>query len=164
MEPALDRVADDQKRERDRKRDRDNPPLPDTAGDTNASHEPATGRAGEPANPRIMLRVDNDACAEKADAGEDTLHDAAGSVGNFRRIGGWASQCHDHCRGETYEAKRLQADRFALKVAIETDQAARERGDAKTQRDLRPIQQCVVLRDFRARNDRPMFGLSQLSN
>jgi hypothetical protein len=28
-----------------------------------------------------------------------------------------------------------------MKIAIKTDQAARKRGDAKTQHDLRPIQQ-----------------------
>jgi hypothetical protein len=29
-----------------------------------------------------------------------------------------------------------------MKIAIKTDQAARKRGDAKTQYDFRPIQQC----------------------
>ncbi len=142
MEPAFDMAAEDQKRERDRKRDRDNPPLPDTASDPNAGREPGTGRAGESVNPKMILRVDNDARAEKADAGEDALNDAAAGVGNFHMIGGWIGQHHDHCRGQTYQTKRLQADRFVLKIAIKPDQAARKRGDAKAQQDLRPIQQC----------------------
>jgi len=81
----------------------------------------------------MMLRVDNDARAEEADAGEDALNHAAASVGNSRMIGGWIGQRHDHRRGQTYQTKRLQADRFALKIAIKPDQAARKRGDAKAQ-------------------------------
>ena len=88
MEPALDAAAGDQKREREHKRDRDNPPLSDTAGDPNAGREPGTGRTGKSVNPKMMLRVDNDARAEKANAGEDALNDAAAGVGNSRMIGG----------------------------------------------------------------------------
>ena len=142
MEPALDMAAEDQKREREYERGSDNSPLPDTAGDPNAGREPGAGRAGKPVNPKMMLRVDNDTRAEKANAGEDALNDAAASVGNVRMIGGWIGQHHDHCRGQTYQTKRLQADRFVLKIAIKPDQAARKRGDAKAQQDLRPIQQC----------------------
>ncbi len=40
MEPALDPAAGDQKRERDHDRGPDNPPLSDTAGDSNAGREP----------------------------------------------------------------------------------------------------------------------------
>jgi hypothetical protein len=80
-----------------------------------------------------MLSADNDARAEKADAGKDALNDAAAGVGNFRMIGGWIGQHHDHCGGKTHQTKRLQADRFALKIAIKPDQAARKRGDAKAQ-------------------------------
>jgi hypothetical protein len=87
MDPALDVAADDEKREGDRKRYRDNSPLPGTAGDANAGREPGTGRAGKSVNPKMMLRVDDDASAEKADAGEDTLNDAAAGIGNFRMIG-----------------------------------------------------------------------------
>ena len=95
MEPSLDVTADDQKRERERERDRDNPPLPDTAGDPDAGREPGTGRAGKPVNPKMMLRVDNDARAEEADAGEDALNHAAAGVGNSRMIGGWIGQRHE---------------------------------------------------------------------
>ncbi len=68
---------------------------------------------------------------------------------SLRMIGGWIGQHNDHCGGQTHQTKRLQADRFALKIAIKPDQAARKRGDAKAQQDLRPIQQCDDLR-FRA--------------
>ncbi len=81
MQPALDVTAGDQKRERDRKRDADNPPLSGTARDPNAGREPGTGRAGKSVNPKMVLRVDNDARAEKADAGKDALNDAAAGVG-----------------------------------------------------------------------------------
>lgn len=92
MEPTLEPAADDQQRERDRKRDHDDPPLPDAAGDANARREPGRGSAGEPANPEVMFGADNDACAEKSDAGEDALYDAAGGVGNLRGIGGGIDQ------------------------------------------------------------------------
>jgi hypothetical protein len=141
MEPALDPAADNQKRERDHERGPDKPPLPDTAGDPNAGRQPGTGGAGEPAHPKMMLGVDDDAGAEKADAREDALNDAAAGVGNFRMIGGWIGQRHDHRGGKTHQTKRLQADRFAVKIAIKPDQAARKRGDGKTQQNLRPIQQ-----------------------
>ncbi len=142
MEPALDPAAHDQKREREHERGSDDPPLPDATGDADASCEPGTGGAGKPANPKMMLDVDNDACTEKADPGEDALNDAAASVRNVRMIGGWIGQQHDQCRGKTHQTKCLQADRFAVKIAIKPDQAARKRGDAKTQQNLRPIQQC----------------------
>ena len=141
MEPALEVAADDEKREGDRKRYRDNWPLPGTAGDANAGREPGAGRAGKSVNPKMMLRVDNDAGAEKADAGEDTLHDAAAGIGNSRMIGGWIGPHHDHRGGKTHQTKRLQSDRFVLKIAIKPDQAARKRGDTQPQQDLRPIQQ-----------------------
>ena len=130
MEPVLDAASGDQKRERDRKRDRDDRPSPDTADDPDAGREPGTGRAGKPANPKMMLGMDNDARAEEADAGEDALNDAAAGVGNPRMIGGRVGQYHDHRGGQTHQTERLQADRFALKIAIEPDQAARQRGDA----------------------------------
>ena len=142
MKPILNSAAADQQCERDHKRDQDNSPLPDAAGDTNARREPRTGGAGEPANPGGVLRANNDPCAKKTDAGEDTLHDAAGSVGNFCRIGGWLNQYHGQCRGKTHQAKRLQADRLAMKIAVKTDQAAGERGNAKAQQNLGPVQQC----------------------
>jgi len=89
----------------------------------------------------MMFGADDDARSEKTDAGEDSLNDPAGFGRDFRWIAGWVSQHHDRCRGKTHQAKRFQADRLAMKIAIKTDQAARKRGDAKTQHDLRPIQQ-----------------------
>jgi len=141
MQPVLEPVADEQKRERDRKRDRDNPPLPDPAGNAETGREPGTGGGGQPANPKMMFGAHDDPCAEKTDAGENPLNDPAGFAGNCREIAGRGGQHHDHCGGKPHQAKRLQADRLAMKVAIETDQAARKRGDAKTQHNLRPIQQ-----------------------
>ena len=59
---------------------------------------------------------------------------------------GRVGERHDHGRRKAHQRKRLQADRLAVKIAIKTDQAARQRGDAKTQHNLRPIQQCVTSR------------------
>ncbi len=92
-----------------------------------------------------VLGADDDAGAEKTNAGENSLNGPAGGVGHVRGVAGWIGHHHDHGGGKTYQTQRLQADRLALKIAIETDQAARERGNAKTQRNLRPVQQCDIL-------------------
>src|SRR5258705_5626293 len=122
MEPVLEPVADNQKRERDHEGDDDNPPLSDPAGNADTSRKPGTRGAGEAATPKIMLGANNAACAEKTDAGQNSLNDPAGGVGNFRGVAGRVSQHHDHCRGKTHHTKRLQADWFAVKIAIKTDQ------------------------------------------
>ena len=140
LEPA----ADDQERECDRKGDRDDQPSSDAAGNADASREPGTGGAGEPANPKMMLGMDDDAGAEKTDAGEDSLDDSAGGIGEFRAVAKWIRQHHDHGGGKTHQAKRLQSDRLAVQIAVKTDQAARQRGDAKTQHDLGPVKQSDV--------------------
>jgi hypothetical protein len=124
--------------------------LPDAAGDTDASREPGTSSASESTNSKIMLGADDDAGAEKADAGKDSLNDPAGSVGNFRRVPGSIRQHHDHGRRNTHDTKRPQANRLALKIAIKADQATRECGDAKTQHDLGPIKQNDFLLYVRA--------------
>ena len=89
MEPALETVADGQKPERDRKRDHDDAPLPDPAGDTDTGREPGTGGAGQPANPKMMFGADDDSRAEKADAGDDSLNGPAGGIGKSCRLPGW---------------------------------------------------------------------------
>ena len=117
-----------------------NTPLPDTADDADAGREPGTGGAGQPADPEMAAGVDDDAGAEKADAGEDALDDAAGGVGNNPDVIGM-DQHHHHGGGKADQTQRLQADRLAVKVAIEPDHAAGERRDAKTQYDFGPVQQ-----------------------
>src|SRR5258708_181777 len=127
MEPALEAAADNQKRERDREGGPENPPLSDTAGNAKARGKPGACGAGEPAHPKMMLRMDNDARAEKADAGEDALNDAAAGIGNFRMIGGWIGQHHDHGGCKTYQTKRLHADRFVPRIPNEPHHAALKR-------------------------------------
>ena len=141
LEPA----ADDQERERDHKGGRDDQPLPDAAGDADARREPGAGGAGEPANPKMMLGMDDDAGAQKTDAGEDSLDDSAGGIGEFRAVAKWIRQHHDHGGSKTHQAKRLQSNRFAVQIAVKTDQAAGQRGDAKTQHNLGPVKQSDVL-------------------
>ena len=70
--------------------------------------------------------MDDDAGAEKADAGKDTLNDAAGGVGRFRDISKGGRQHHDGRGREPHQPKGSQSDRFAMQIAIEADQPARK--------------------------------------
>ena len=94
----------------------------------------------------MMFGADDDPRAEKADAGEDSLNDPAGFGRDFRGVAGRVGEHHDHGRSKAHQAKRVQADRLAVKIAIKTDQAARQRGDAKTQHNFPPVRQCVTSR------------------
>src|ERR1700730_5568821 len=96
MPPMLEPAAGAQHCDCDHQGDRDDHPLPDAAGDADARREPGAGGAGEPANPKMMLGMDDDAGAEKTDAGEDSLDDAAGGMGEFRALAQWIAQHHDH--------------------------------------------------------------------
>jgi len=118
LEPA----ADDQERECDHQGDRDDQPLPDAAGDADARREPGAGGGRESANPKMMLGMDDDAGAEKTDAGEDSLDNSAGGIGEFRAVAKWIRQHHDHGGGKTHQTKRLQSDRLAVQIAVKTDQ------------------------------------------
>jgi hypothetical protein len=141
LEPA----ADDQERKCDRKRDRDDQPLPDAAGDAGARRELGGGGAGKPANPKMVLGMDDDAGAEKTDAGEDSLDDTAGGIGELRAVAKWIRQHHDHGGGKARQTQRLQSDWLAMQIAVKTDRAARQRGDAKTQHNLGPAKPSDVL-------------------
>ena len=86
-------------------------------------------------------RVDDDAGAEKADPGQDALHDpAARRPRRFWRRRN-ATIASSMAVASADQRQRLQADRLAVQVAVETDQAAGQRGDAKTQYDFGPVQQ-----------------------
>jgi hypothetical protein len=63
--------------------------------------------------------------AEKADASENPLYHAAGGIGNFCKIARGIGQDDNHCGRKTHQAKRLQADRLAVQIAIKPDQIAR---------------------------------------
>ena len=141
VKPSLDPTAGEQQYECDPESDNHDPPMTGATHDADAGREPGAGGAGEPVNPKTVLGADNDACAEKADAGEDPLNDTAGSVGNFRGIAGWIGQHHDHGGGKPHQTKCAQANQLAVQIAIKTDQAAGKRGHAKTQHDLRPVMQ-----------------------
>ena len=86
--------------------------------------------------------MDDDAGAEKADAGQNSLNDAADGVGSFFGIAKRFRQHHHHCCREAYQSKGSQSNRFAVQIAIEADQPAGKRGGAQTQHDLRPVEQC----------------------
>jgi len=61
VQPALEMSPDDQKHEGNRKGDRDDPPLPDPAGNADASRKPGTGGTGQPVNLGFVLVPDDDA-------------------------------------------------------------------------------------------------------
>ena len=104
--------------ERDRDGDPYNPPLSDPAGNADAGREPGAGGAGQPADPEVMLGADDDAGAEKTNAGEDALDDAAGGIGNLRAFRRWIGQHHHHGGGKPDQTQRLQSDRLAVQIAI----------------------------------------------
>jgi hypothetical protein len=106
---VLDPPADDQKRECDGEADTDNFPIPDAAGDSDACCQPGTGGASKPVNLGTMLSAHDNAGAQKADAGEDSLNHPAGGIRNLRDVAGRNGQHHDHGRGKADETKRLQA-------------------------------------------------------
>ena len=140
MQPTFKWAADGQDRKGDDEGDRDQPPLPEAADDADAGGKPGAGRAGEPADPEMAAGVDDHAGAEKADTGQDALHDSATGVGNNPDVVGM-NQRQQHRGRKADQAQRLQADRLAVKVAVEPDCAAGERRDAKTQYDFGPVQQ-----------------------
>ena len=108
MQPVLEPPADGEKYQRDGEGNEDDPPLPDFAGNADAGREPGAGGAGEPANPEMMFGADDDAGAEKTDAGQDLLDPLAGRIGNSCTVAGWIGQHHDHRGGKAYQAKRFR--------------------------------------------------------
>ena len=84
--------------------------------------------------------MDDDAGAEEADAGQDSLNDAASGVWKFVIKRG--RQYHDCCGSEAYQPEGPQPDRFAVQIAVKADGAAGERRSAQTQQDVRPVEQC----------------------
>ena len=142
VQPTFNWVAEGQDRKGDDEGDRDQSPLPEAAddADADAGGKPGTGRAGEPADPEIAAGVNDHAGAEKADTRQDALYDAATGVRNNPDVIGM-NQRQQHRSRKADQAQRLQADRLAVKVAVEPDCAAGERGDAKTQYDFGPVQQ-----------------------
>src|SRR6185369_10121344 len=82
VQPAFDPAANGQDRESDDQCDDHHAPLSEAADNSDAGRQPGTGSAGESANPEMTPCVDNDACAEKADSGQDSLHHTAAGVGD----------------------------------------------------------------------------------
>src|ERR1700754_1269346 len=87
--------------------------------------------------------MNDDASAEKADAGQDPLNDTAGGVGKLRGVTRRVRQHHDHRGRKAYQSKRSQSDRLAVQIAVEADQPARKRGGAQPQHDLLPVEHAM---------------------
>src|SRR4029077_14148271 len=115
--------------------------MSETTGRSHASRQPDGGGAGQPANPEMLLLADDDAGAEKADAGEDTLGDAACRVGELAGGGGLVRHRPREGSAQPDKPEVFQADRLAVQVAVQPDQAAGQRRDTKTQDDFVPVKQ-----------------------
>src|SRR3954452_8508756 len=82
VQPAFHSAANGQDREGDDQCDDHYAPLSEAADDSDAGREPGAGGTGEPANPEMTPCVNNDACAKKADPGQDSLHHPAAGIRN----------------------------------------------------------------------------------
>jgi hypothetical protein len=91
----------------------------------------------------MMFPMNDDAGAEKTDAGQNSLNDPAGGIGNCRGIA--VGQHRHRCGGEAHQSKRSQADRFVMQITVEADGAAGKRGDTEPQHDFRPVKQGDLL-------------------
>jgi hypothetical protein len=121
VQPAFHSAANGQDREGDDQCDDHHSPLSEAADNSDAGRQPGAGGAGEPANPEMTSRVDNDAGAEKADPGQDSLHHpAAGVRDDFGLVR--MDQHQQHGRRKADQRQRLQSDRLAVQIAVETDQ------------------------------------------
>src|SRR6476646_60391 len=80
VQPAFDPAADGQYREGHDQGDDDQSPLSEAADNADAGCQPGAGGAGEPANPEMPSRVDDDSGAKKTDPGQDSLHHPAARV------------------------------------------------------------------------------------
>src|SRR5438132_9117363 len=80
VQPAFSSAANGQDREGNDHCDDHYAPLSEAADNSDAGRQPGTGGAGEPANPEMASGVNDDACAEKADPGQNSLHHPAAGV------------------------------------------------------------------------------------
>ena len=144
MQQPLDGTADHHQQERNRKCDADQPPVAKAADNADAGGEPYAGGAGQ-AFDLVLVGMNDDASAEKADAGENTLDNAAACVrqlAGFNR-GGTGDQ-HDQRGGQADETERAQADRLAVQITVEADGARGERRYAEPQDDVPPFEQVAI--------------------
>ena len=82
--------------------------------------------------------MQNDASAEKADAGQDTLDDAADRVGIADQVAVGRSKNEDRRsrRAETDESVSAQASGLPVQLTVQSKKTAGEKGSAQTQRNF----------------------------
>ena len=131
-----------------------NAPLSEAADDADAGGEPGAGGAGEPANPEMTPGVHNDAGAEKADPGQDSLHHPAARVGNDSGPRPNATSTSSMAVARLTSASVFNPIGLPCRSRLRPISAAGERGDAKTQYDFGPVQQ----RDRPPGPAQPCFG------
>ena len=135
----LERPAESQDDENEHGSQHDDLPLGDGASRADASGDPDTGRSRQPVYEMTFAVPDDDAGAQKSDAGHDALDDAA-RVGAGALVDGQDRQC----RPEANEAKRAHARRLAVKVTIEIDCSAEEARVFFGLPDVKPMQEAMM--------------------
>lgn len=141
MERALEGAAKREDDERYRKGDCHQPPLSETAHDSNTGCEPHAGCAGQ-ASYLCLLAVNDDPCAQKADAGEQPLDDATGCIGEPAGFQGFRiGKQDDRCGGETHQTQRAKANRLSMQVAVKADDPGGDGRDPEPQNDVPPVKQ-----------------------
>ena len=130
MERSFERAAEREDDKRNCESDCYQPPLSETAHDSDTGREPHAGCAGQ-ASYLCLLAVNDDPCAETADAG--------GQPAGFQgyRIG----KQDDRCGGETHQTQRAKANRLSMQVAVKADDPGGDRGDPEPQNDVPPVKQ-----------------------
>src|SRR5579863_7165326 len=115
--------------------DENEAPFADRAGDAERGGEPGAGRRGQPVHAAFLSRPQDDTGAEKADAGDDALHDAA----RRRNIPGSGRRHHRERGAEPDEAQRAHARGLAVDFAVEPERGADERRQAEPERDFKRV-------------------------
>ncbi len=141
MERSFERAAEREDDKRNCESDCYQPPLSETAHDSDTGREPHAGCAGQ-ASYLCLLAVNDDPCAEKADAGEQPLDNAAGCIGQPAGFQGYRiGKQDDRCGGETHQTQRAKANRLSMQVAVKADDPGGDRGDPEPQNDVPPVKQ-----------------------
>ena len=134
MDPFLECPAEKQDHGNNRRGDQQQPPFADAAGHADACRQPDAGRRRQIVDVLALLAADDDAGAEKADAGDDALHDAAHIAFAV------PDRDDDQRRGETHQRQRPHAGRLAVQIAVEPERCARKRGHSQPYGDLGGVQ------------------------
>src|SRR3954453_143466 len=102
MNRPFEGTAHRENKDYQRSRYQEQPPSPDSAGNSDSGTEPDTCSRRKTQRYGIVLLMNDDACSEKADTGDDALNDAAD-------VTALMSRGKIHSRDD--EQRRTEADR-----------------------------------------------------